>query len=125
MPRVIHFEFMAQDPVRASQFYSDIFGWSITKWDGPADYWLVTTGEDGTPGINGGIAQSKDTNMPGLTVNTVEVPSVDEYAAKVTDHGGTVVMPKMTIPGVGYLVYCKDTEGTIFGILQVDRNAQA
>ena len=125
MPRVVHFELMAQDPQRAVQFYSEVFGWSIEKWSGPMDYWVVKTGEDGTPGINGGIAQSRDANSPGLTVNVVDVPSVDEYAAKITDHGGTIVVPRMTVPGIGYLIYFKDTEGAIVGILQPDENAQS
>jgi len=30
----------------------------------------------------------------------------------------------MTIPGVGHVVYCKDTEGNIFGIFQADHSAQ-
>ena len=53
MNRVVHFEINSPDPDRASSFYSEAFGWSIEKWEGPQDYWLVTTGEDGTVGING------------------------------------------------------------------------
>jgi hypothetical protein len=33
-------------------------------------------------------------------------------------------MPKMTIPGVGYLAYCHDTEGNMFGIMQADPAAK-
>jgi uncharacterized protein len=57
-------------------------------------------------------------------VNSISVDSVDEYAAKVEQHGGQVVVPKMTVPTVGYLAYCKDTEGNIFGIFQPDHSAQ-
>lgn len=49
------FEIPADDPGRAAKFYDDVFGWKVKKWDGPADYWLVTTGEDEEPGINGAI----------------------------------------------------------------------
>ncbi len=49
---------------------------------------------------------------------------VDEMAAKVTSHGGKIVLPKMAIPGVGYLVYCQDTEGIVFGIMEPDSSAQ-
>src|SRR5262249_26811586 len=41
MPRVIHFEISADDPQRAADFYARVFGWKITKWDGPQPYWLV------------------------------------------------------------------------------------
>ena len=46
MSRVIWFEIPADDPGRAAKFYEDVFGWKVEKWDGPFDYWLVTTGED-------------------------------------------------------------------------------
>ena len=121
MLRPIHFEIMAEDPARAVEFYSKVFGWQVQKWEGPEAYWLITTGAEGTPGINGGIAKSQ--GQP-LTVNTIEVDSVDEFAAKVTSNGGKVVLPKMTIPGVGYQEYCQDTEGIVFGLHQPDPAAK-
>jgi uncharacterized protein len=123
MPRVIHFEVSADDPERASQFYAGVFGWEIQKWDGPntKDYWLVSTGAVDQPGINGGLFKREG---PVNYVNTIEVPSVEDYIAKVTEHGGRVVVPKTTIPGVGYLVYCQDTESNVFGIMQSDEAAQ-
>ncbi|MFY9710328.1 MAG: VOC family protein, partial [Candidatus Cybelea sp.] len=53
MARVNHFEIHSADPQAAAKFYTDVFGWKISKWDGPMDYWLVSTGEG--PGIDGGI----------------------------------------------------------------------
>ena len=121
MPRVIHFEISADDPEKAAKFYTDVFGWEITKWDGPQPYWLVKTGPDGTPGINGGIFVRKG---PVGHVNTIDVPSVDDFVAKITAHGGQCVLPKMAIPGVGWLAYCKDPEQSIFGIMQPDPAAK-
>lgn len=121
MPRVIHFEMTAEEPDRAAKFYQEVFGWNFHKWEGPMDYWLLSTGPDGQPGINGGM--TKRQNEAG-TVNTIDVPSVDEYTAKITAGGGTIILPKMAIPGVGYLAYCKDTEGNTFGIMQPDHSAQ-
>ena len=121
MTRVVHFEVMAEDPERAAVFYSKVFGWQMNKWDGPQDYWLVTTGADDIPGINGAIAQSRG---EALTVNTVEVDSIDDLVEKVIASGGEVVVPKMTIPGVGYQAYCKDTGGIVFGLHQSDPAAK-
>ncbi|HTD48015.1 MAG TPA: VOC family protein [bacterium] len=120
MPRVVHFEFAADNPDRAAQFYTRVFGWTIKKWDGPMDYWLVSTGEE-QPGINGGLTRRQG---PQNVVNTVDVPSVDEFTAKITKNGGKVVQGKMAIPGVGYLAMCQDTEGNIFGIMQSDEKAE-
>jgi catechol 2,3-dioxygenase-like lactoylglutathione lyase family enzyme len=58
MPRVVHFEIYADDPEAVCPFYEDVFGWQIKKWNGPQEYWLVTTGGEGEPGINGGMMPS-------------------------------------------------------------------
>ena len=56
MPRPVHFEIPAENPQRAMQFYETLFGWKFQKWDGPMDYWIITTGQPGEPGIDGGLA---------------------------------------------------------------------
>ncbi|NLC55836.1 MAG: VOC family protein [Armatimonadetes bacterium] len=121
MPRVIHFELPADDPERAVRFYREVFGWMINKWEGPFDYWLVMTGDESEPGIDGGIMRRTDAAG---TRNTIGVSSVDEYVAKIEAAGGKVVAPKTTVPGVGYLAYCEDPEGNLFGLLQEDRSVQ-
>jgi predicted enzyme related to lactoylglutathione lyase len=121
MARVVHFELAADDPERAILFYEKVFGWQIQKWDGPQDYWLATTGDKGAPGIDGAIMR-RSSDMPAV-VNTIDVVSLDEALAKLTANGGTVVAPKMTVPGVGYLAYCQDTEGNTFGMMQSDPSA--
>ncbi len=115
MPRVIHFEIPAENTERAVQFYQKVFGWSITKWAGPVDYWLVTTGEEKEPGINGAITP-KD-NYVAATTNTIGVISYEDAVKKIADAGGTMLTPKTAVPGIGYMSYCKDTEGNVFGIM--------
>jgi predicted enzyme related to lactoylglutathione lyase len=126
MPRVIHFEIHADNPERAVKFYQDVFGWEFTRWPGPMPYWLVKTGPDGEPGINGGLVPRQgpiNGNSVIAYVCTIQISSVDEYVAKALAHGGTSVLPKMPIPGVGWLGYCKDTEGNIFGLMHPDPKA--
>jgi|SRR6476660_7754212 predicted enzyme related to lactoylglutathione lyase len=121
MARVIHFEIPAENPERAAAFYKKAFGWNFQKW-GQMDYWLVKTGEDGQPGINGGMMpkQGPVTN----TANTIGVESVDASVKTVIDAGGKLVMEKTPIPTVGYFAYLQDTEGNIFGVMQADPNAK-
>ena len=121
MSRVVHFEIPADDPARAVKFYEAAFGWKIHKWDGPADYWLAMTGEEGQPGINGAITSRGEPTT--VVVNTLDVASVDDAIARVSANGGSVLMPKMPVPGVGYLAYFRDTEGNAFGMMQNDPNA--
>ena len=128
MPRVIHFEIVADKPERAMKFYKEVFGWEFNKWEGPQEYWLVKTGEDSQPGINGGLtpkmSQQDSSDTSGRVTNTIDVPSIDDFSNKISMAGGKVVQPKMAIPGIGYLAICQDTEGISFGIIQNDRNAK-
>ena len=129
MPRVIHFEIHADNPERAVGFYQKVLGWEISKWGGPHDYWLVKTGPDNKPGINGGLLKRPGPSpTPMQCVNsfvcTVDVPNVDEYVTKATAAGGSVALPKMPVPGIGWLAYIKDTEGNILGMMQNDPAAK-
>jgi uncharacterized protein len=121
MARPVHFEMQADDPERAAAFYGDVFGWSVEKWDGPIPYWLITTGGDG-PGIDGGLSRRGSDPSPNVVI-TMGVESADATAAAVESAGGTVIRAKMAVPGVGWLIYCRDTEGNEFGAMQPDESA--
>ena len=122
MSRVTHFDISADDVDRAIRFYESVFGWKFQKWDGPMEYWLIMTGDQKEPGIDGGM--SKRTEMNSGVVNTISVESVDDAVEKILKAGGKVVQPKGAIPGVGWFASCVDTEGTPFGLMQEDSNAK-
>lgn len=122
MPRVIHFEIPVDNPDRAVKFYSSVFGWKMDKWEGPQDYWLITTGEETEAGINGAI--TKREGLVTSVTNTIDVPALDEFVKKVVARGGKTMMPKTSVPGVGYMAYCRDTEGNLFGLMQADPSAK-
>lgn len=136
MNRVVHFEIQADDPERAVEFYKDVFGWEISEWVIPGveikdenRYWLVMTGPETEPGINGGLVFRRGPEpIEGQPANafvcTVSVTDLDEYVDKALKAGGSIAVPSMAIKGVGWLAYCKDTEGNIFGMMQSDENAQ-
>jgi predicted enzyme related to lactoylglutathione lyase len=107
----------AEDPERMVTFYSTVFGWTFQKWDGPMDYWMATTGPEGTPGIDGGVGR-REPGKPAETVNTMGVESVDKAIEEIKAAGGTITMEKHEIPGVGYLALALDTEGNQFGVIQ-------
>ena len=120
MPKVIHFEISARDTERAVKFYQRVFGWQVNKY-GPMDYWLVKAGEDNEIGINGAI--SGESSFKG-TVDTISVPSYEETARKVVEAGGKILNRKTAVPGVGYMSYCEDTDGNVFGIMETDPKAK-
>lgn len=119
--RVVHFEIHCPDTGAAVKFYETVFGWKINKWDGPEEYWLAGTGS-GERGIDGGLLKSRD-GQP-RTVNTIQVESVDAMVKKIESSGGKNVVPKMPIPGVGWLAYCTDPGGNLFGVMTPDPSAK-
>ncbi|MEO8740029.1 MAG: VOC family protein [Casimicrobiaceae bacterium] len=129
MPRPVHFEIHAGDPQRAIGFYSQLFGWTFTKWESPMDYWLIKTGEPGTMGIDGGLLPRQGeapTPMQAVKafVCTVDVTDLAATLTRVAELGGKVVVPTMPIPTVGWLAYATDTETNLFGMMQMDAAAK-
>jgi len=122
MARVVHFEIHADEPERALEFYETALGWEFSKWEGPGEYWLIRTGPDSEPGINGGLMRRQaPLEVEGVNsfVCTVSVNSIDNLIVKVEDAGGSVSIPKFEIPGVGWVAYFIDTEGNTFGAIEM------
>ena len=122
MARVVHFDISAEDVKRAVQFYESIFGWKFTKWEGPMEYWLIYTGKD-EPGIDGGLSIMKEgeTNM---TLNTIDVKDIDKAIKDVEANGGTIMRPKSLIKGIGWMVFFKDPDGNMWGMMQEDTSTK-
>lgn len=128
MGRVVHFEIHASRPQVAIEFYSGLFGWTFTSMQG-FEYWVIETGAAGQAGINGGLVPRRGAApLEGQAVNafvcTVQVDSVDASLARSASLGGTLAVPKMPIPGVGWLAYVKDPDGNILGLMQPDSAAK-
>jgi predicted enzyme related to lactoylglutathione lyase len=96
MGRPIHFEIQATDPARA---------------------------------IDGGLLPRPDQVRPALGapvssfVVTAQVEDLDATLKEAIDAGGDVRVPRMPVPGVGWLAYIGDTEGNILGLMEPDDNA--
>ena len=124
MPRVTHFETYTDNPEAVQPLYREIFGWKFQKFEGgPVEYWLITTGPDDQPGINGGMTRPREGQSLG-TINTIAVASLDQTIKKIEQRGGKICVPKMAIPKVGWLVYAEDPAGNVFGIIEPDTNAK-
>jgi predicted enzyme related to lactoylglutathione lyase len=130
MSRAVHFEIHASDPQKLIAFYGRLFGWTFNKWEG-GEYWMIHTGPDEQPGINGGLLPRRgDLPAPMAAVNafviTVDVEDIDASVAlaQSSGAGGELCVPKMAVPGIGWLAYVKDPDGNIFGMMQADTEAK-
>jgi predicted enzyme related to lactoylglutathione lyase len=79
------------------------------------DYWLIMTGEDKVPGINGGLGPGDPVKA---VVNTIGIADLDATLKKVAANGGKVIQPRGPIPGVGWFAAFEDPVGNQFGLMQ-------
>ncbi|NPE28779.1 VOC family protein [Methanococcoides sp. SA1] len=122
MPAIAHFDLPVDDIDRAKEFYTELFDWNFEKVPGPMDYYFIETESlDGEKGVGGGMGLRGSPEQ--RITNFIEVASVEEYSTRVEELGGTVLQPKMPVPGWGYLAVCMDTEENTFGLWEVDENA--
>jgi hypothetical protein len=128
MPRLVHFEIHASEPEKLVAFYKRVFDWQITAL--PAmNYWLINTGDEKSPGINGGLMKrmgprAADGQPVNAYVCSIDVPSVDDYLKRALEAGATLALAKMAIPNVGWQAYVKDPDGNIVGLHQSDLSAR-
>ena len=123
MNRPVHFEILGEDPQALVEFYREALGWEIATWPGGEQtYWLVTTGEDGEPGINGGIMGQE---LPQTVINTIEVAELAPVLERVKALGGKVVHGPNPVAGVGLHAYCEDPQGILFGLMETDPQADS
>ena len=121
----IYFEIQADNPSRAVNFYSKVFGWTFDEITGlPVPYWTITTG-----GSRGGLLQRPARTPPSQCgtnafVCSLEVESFDATARTIEQQGGIVALPKFAVPNTCWQGYFVDPEGNTFGVFQVDQNAK-
>lgn len=102
---VVHFEIHADDVLRARDFYRNVFGWVIEKFESPTmDYWMVMTTPKGhhEMGINGGLLKRptkalKPQQGTNAFVCTVSVEDFDKTSERILEEGGHIATPKFPI----------------------------
>jgi predicted enzyme related to lactoylglutathione lyase len=122
MSKVVHFEIPVDDLDRAKSFYSSVFDWQLdTMPMADGDYTGVTTTpvDDSQmptePGaINGGMMQRNETTPH--PVITIDVEDINDSLQQIETRGGSTVLPRNEIPGMGAFAYFKDPEGNVMGL---------
>ena len=115
MYELCHFAIQCDDVERAGRFYESVFAWKISGYSGVgADEFKQIATADGK---HIGAVQSRKFNPVQERILgyecSISVPDVEEIARKVERAGGTVLMRKAAIPGVGWIVKFLDTEGNL------------
>lgn len=118
--RVSHFEIPCDEPQKTMRFFEEVFKWEFQQM-GDQEYWFAKTGEN-QPGINGAIMKKRDPQQP--IANSISVADIDQTIQKIENSQGSIVVPKMPIPSMGWLAFFKDPDGNIHGIWQDDAEAK-
>jgi uncharacterized protein len=101
---------------RAMDFYTALFGWEINEGPPEAGHYSMCL-VDGLPVA--AISPAQDTDGTSYWWNVYfATDDIDTSARRVTDAGGTLVMPPMDVMDQGRLAMAKDPAGAQFGLWQ-------
>jgi predicted enzyme related to lactoylglutathione lyase len=113
---VTWFEIIGKDALALQKFYGDVFGWKMTPpVPEMGNYSML---EKQGEGIGGGIGSGGDAGNR-VTVY-VEVDDPQAYLDKITQAGGTVIMPVTTITEATTIAMFTDPAGNIGGLLKAN-----
>jgi predicted enzyme related to lactoylglutathione lyase len=108
-------EMLCPDVAKAKAFYGELLGWSFDDMPmGPFTYTLARKGDKQV----GGLMPSTPEMGPPAWLSYVSVKDADETVRAAESHGGKLMMPIGSAPGVGRFGVIKDVTGGYFGILQ-------
>ena len=94
--------------VAAADWYSKLFGWTVTEQQMPGgNYWVISVGDAQI----GGIMESVDPSIPPNWNCYVTVDDVDAVQAKAAELGGTITVPAFDVPEVGRLLHINNPVG--------------
>lgn len=113
--KISHIEFMGADGAAQRDFYTSVFGWDAQAVPGFNDYYMVGPESAGAPGA--AVGQGPE-DSPNYCAVYVEVDSIDDHLAKISEAGGHVVVPRTVIPDTVTFAMFTDPGGNIVGLTE-------
>jgi predicted enzyme related to lactoylglutathione lyase len=110
---ITHIDIPADDLERAKGFYSGVFGWSINEVPGYEGYPMWQAPNQ----VSGGGLASREMGLQ-RPRSYVEVDSIEDALARITDLGGRVTVPKSQISETSWWAAFEDTEGNEMGLYE-------
>jgi predicted enzyme related to lactoylglutathione lyase len=104
-------ELATSDLDAATAFYGELFGWSITPFEGSPQPFSIRNGDAN----NGGI---RELDQPGMPPHWLVYFGADDVAAtsgRVQELGGTILVPPLEIP-MGAMAVAQDPQGAVFAL---------
>ncbi|AMY10765.1 putative enzyme related to lactoylglutathione lyase [Luteitalea pratensis] len=113
------FAIHADDVHRCRRFYEAVFQWRFEPW-GPPDFYLVRTGDEDRPGVQGLMhkrQQPRGAGGPNCFECTIAVDDLDAVTGAIAANGGRILMANAQVPTVGVLTKFEDTEGNMLSAM--------
>lgn len=113
--KFVWYDAMMTDPHAAAAFYKDVIGWE-SKDSGMPDrtYLILSMDGIGVGGLMPIPAEAAAHGARPMWMGYIAVDDVDEYAAKVTAAGGSIMRGPEDIPTVGRFAVANDPHGAVF-----------
>lgn len=118
--RVSHIAINADDDGATQAFYEELFDWHFEAYYPGFVRTPIPRADEFVAAV-----QSRRDLVPGVRTTgpevTVEVDDLEAVVASVERLGGTIVMPRSTIPQVGDLAFVADPSGNVVGVIEYAR----
>lgn len=115
---VVHFEIGCKDIPKTRKFFSDLLGWEYAPDMPPNMAMLANLGSmapEKTDGIGGHLTALGHPPHQYVTIYA-QVADIEATLAKANKLGGSTVIPKQEVPGMGWFAWFKDPEGNMLGL---------
>jgi uncharacterized protein len=109
---VMQFQILSKTPDDTAQFYSSLFGWSISA-NNPLGYRQINTGS--SAGIQGGIWPAPPQAQTFVQL-FIAVDDLKTAAQKAETLGAKLIIPPTTLPEGDELAVMIDPQGMSFGL---------
>jgi uncharacterized protein len=109
---VMQFQILSKTPDDTAQFYSSLFGWSISA-NNPLGYRQINTGS--SAGIQGGIWPAPP-QAPTFVQLFIAVDDLKAAVQKGETLGAKLIIPPTTLPDGDELAVMLDPQGMSFGL---------
>jgi uncharacterized protein len=106
-------ELASQDPKATQRFLETVFGWRFETVQMPMGEYLSYRTPDG----RGGIRPTRSEEGP-TSLAYIRVRDLGDARARVETAGGTIVMPRVDIPGMGAFFWFRVPGGPLLACWQ-------
>ena len=109
---VFHFEIPVNDMDRAVRFYTNVFGYELSRQTVDGYEMAFFPRDADGPGASGALAKG-DVYVPSKTGPIIyfDVPDIDQVLQRAQALGAKVLYPKKFIGEAGYVAEIEDSEG--------------